>query len=274
MSVWLTIPSARPPVEAEPILQQWRERGYKIALWRDSSEGYLETITFTNDVLTSGDIFGTYPGYAQAINRLVACVLAKDPSAEWCVAAGDDISPDPNHTAEEIAAQCNAHFWNEYECTYPPNRPAPAWGKEAYYSYHAYTRLKTMGVMQPTGDRWGEKPDHPDQHLRTAYIDRVCGSAWLGREFCQRVNQGKGPLWPQYTHMGVDEELQAVATKLGVLWQRPDLIHVHHHWGRKRGMTDDMPAFLKEVNTPKHWTAYKKLFAERQAAGFPGSECL
>jgi hypothetical protein len=258
MSVWLTIPSARPPEEAEPILQQWRDRGYKIALWRDSSEGYLETITVTNGVLTSGDVFGTYPGYAQAVNRLVACVLENDPSAEWCVAAGDDISPDLNHTAEEIARECADHFRNHHI-------------DETGETIDVHP---TYGVMQPTGDRWGEKPDHPDPHLRTAYADRVCGSAWLGREFCQRVNRGNGPLWPAYYHMGVDEELQAVAIKLGILWQRPDLIHRHHHWGRKRGMTDDMPAFLKEVNTPKHWTAYKKLFAERQAAGFPGSECL
>lgn len=34
MSVWFCIPSARPAVEAEPVLAKWRTMGYKIALLR------------------------------------------------------------------------------------------------------------------------------------------------------------------------------------------------------------------------------------------------
>ncbi len=101
----------------------------------------------------------------------------------------------------------------------------------------------------------------------------------MGREFCLRVNQGNGPLWPEYFHMGCDEELQAVATKLGVFWQRPDLIHLHKHWGRARegerlAPRERMPKFLEKANSAEEWNKYKKLFAERQAAGFPGSEPL
>lgn len=75
--------------------------------------------------------------------------------------------------------------------------------------------------------------------------------------------------------MGEDEELQAVATKLGVFWQRPDLIHRHNHWGRPRkgekmGLTSRMPPFLLRANSPEEWNKYKRIFAERKAAGFPG----
>ena len=98
-------------------------------------------------------------------------------------------------------------------------------------------RFETFGVMQATGDRWGENepwaraqfPDAP------AYIDRICGSPWIGREFARRMNQGKGPFWREYFHMFADEELQCVAQRLGVLWQRRDLTHHHEHPRRSAG---------------------------------------
>jgi hypothetical protein len=79
--------------------------------------------------------------------------------------------------------------------------------------------------------------------------------------------------------MGEDEELQHVAIKHGVFWQRPDLIHYHDHWGRARegerlGQRDRMPQFLEKANSPEEWHKYKKLFSERLAAGFPGSDPL
>ena len=35
MSVWLTIPSARPASEIKERLEKWRDMGYRIALWRN-----------------------------------------------------------------------------------------------------------------------------------------------------------------------------------------------------------------------------------------------
>ena len=242
MSVWLTIPSKRPAKEANAMLSQWQERGYKVIVQRDPGDELLACVNFVRP----------YLGYAEAVNALIEWVMAEDPGAEWFIAAGDDTQPDLNHTAEEIAAECSR-----------------------YFAWNAFLGLKrpscTFGVMQPTGDRWGD--------AQGPYIDRVAGSAWIGREFARRVNQGKGPLWPEYFHMGVDEELQAVAEKLGVFWQRPDLIHLHQHWGRPQagetmGQSSRMPEFLKEANSPEHWARYKALFAERKAADFPGSEPL
>jgi hypothetical protein len=266
MSVWLTIPSKRPPEEAEKVLKLWSERGYKIALWLDT--GWPRPETF--DFCFAQD--GEYPGYARSVNALVAYVASDHRDAEWFIAAGDDVEPDLNYSAEEISEQLKNHFsdvnhtYVEYE---QPDAGVHPW--TAYARTMTGEQFETFGVMQPTGDRWGDK-DGP-------YIDRVAGSAWIGREFAQRVNCGKGPLWPEYFHMGVDEELQAVALKYGVFWQRPDLIHFHRHWGRPRkgevmGQRARMPEFLERANSPKEWDAYKKLFAERKAAGFPGSELL
>lgn len=226
MSVWYCIPSKRPVAEVEAAAALWRERGYRLALWRDTGD---EPVTC--DMLLTGP----YPGYARAVNALCAEVIARNPDAQWLVTGGDDIHPDLGRFADEIGIECTAHFGG------------------------------TFGVMQPTGDRWGEN------QMGSAYIDRICGSPFMGREWCQRMYGGRGPLFEGYAHMFVDEELQCVAERLGVLWQRRDLTHLHHHWMRE---SRQMPAFLAESNSPRHWQDSQALFARRKAAGFPGHDPL
>lgn len=260
MSVWLTIPSARPTVEADRVLMQWRERGYKIALWRDAPP-----------IPTAADYVEVdkYPGYAAAVNFLIRRVMVTDPAAEWFVAAGDDTLPDPSKTAEEIARQCSFHF-SEVAAAYRERAEGGVRGGLAGREWSS-----TFGVMQPTGDRWHEGVGG----FHNAPIDRVAGSAWYGREYCRRMYQGDGPLFRGYQHMFVDEEAQAVAEKMGVFWQRRDLTQKHLHWGR--GATDKavielkpgtIPPHLEKWNTSQHWNEAKALFQSRKAAGFPGHE--
>ena len=233
-SAWLTIPSARPVAEVAELVEKWSSLGYGVALWRDEPE----PLAGLADIVLSGQ----YPGYAQAVNALIREV-ARHPEAEWFIAGGDDTLPDPDHAAEEIAAQCCEHFAGAF------------------------------GVMQPTGDRWGANepwaraafPDAP------AYIDRICGSPWIGREFARRMNQGAGPFHPGYHHMFADEELQCVAQRLGVLWQRPDLTHLHYHPMRE-GPMETQADWQREIYSSAHWQEAKTLFESRKAAGFPGAE--
>ena len=98
----------------------------------------------------------------------------------------------------------------------------------------------------------------------------------MGREFCRRMYHGAGPLYNGYYHNFADEELQQVAQKLGVFWQRRDLIHEHRHWARPRGDWRDAPEWARKINHPKlsDWDKSKALFAARKAAGFPGHEPL
>lgn len=270
-NVWLCIPSKRSYEEVEPILKLWHERGYNVAMQRDKTENPSDLPT--RGAWSSVEMveFCPYSGYAEAVNHLALHVLKLDKEARWIVCAGDDTEPDAQHSAEEIAQQCEEYFLGDY--------------LQHNQSAHVAAKLRTFGVMQPTGDRWGEDPKNNNPALRNALIDRVAGSPWMGREFCLRVNKGRGPLWQGwdgwdgYFHMGCDEELQAVATRLGVFWQRPDLIHLHKHWGRTEigeplPSASLMPEFLKRANSGEEWRKYKKLFAERQAAGFPGSEPL
>jgi hypothetical protein len=242
VSVWVCLPSARPVDEVDARMDKWRHMGYSIAMVRDEDRPYPRT----HFGLTSKCQWGKYPGYAVAMNALTHVVLDIDRKCDWVVIAADDIDPDLARHADDIAGQCSRYFGGEMGTTH-----------------------STFGVMQPTGDRWGDGMG--------AYVDRVAGSPWIGREFARRVYGGEGPYWPEYTHMGVDEELQHVALKYGVFWQRPDLIHFHDHWGRARageklGQRSRMPAFLEHANSPEEWRRYKGIFQRRQAAGFPGSE--
>jgi hypothetical protein len=125
----------------------------------------------------------------------------------------------------------------------------------------------TFGVMQPTGDRFAG-----------GSIDRIAGSPWIGREFCERAYGGNGPYFEGYRHMFVDEEIMQVALKLGVFWQRPDLTHLHRHFMREsdaidsRAVARPVPPHLAEANSPGHWKTHKTIFLERKSLGFPGHE--
>lgn len=246
MSVWFLIPSARPPEEAEKVLKLWRQQGYKVALLRDAGEG------IACDYLHSCLI---YRGYAQAVNSLVKDVIELDPAAEWFVTGGDDTEPDLNYTAEEIAEQCSRHFGLEQMRIGKTSAPDAVPTRIGPYS--------TFGVMQPTGDRYAG-----------GCIDRIAGSPWMGRDFCQRIYGGKGPLWPEFTHMFVDEHLKCVAEKLGIFWQRPDLIHLHRHFMRVNDSIDspavlrDPPAHLVTANSQEHWNSSQRTFERLRDGGF------
>lgn len=249
MSVWFAIPSVRPRAEAEPLLNLWRERGYRIALLRQG-----EPLGADLEMPT-----GQYLGWAFSTNILAQRILKDDPEASWIVGGGDDYEPVMDRSAHQIARACMDHF------TCAPNLPG------------ACHRCGTFGIMQPTGDRWGANEawaiaKYPD---RPAYIDRICGSPWMGREWCRCSYQGNGPMFDGYKHFFADEELQEVAEAQGVLWQRRDLTQMHRHWGRKPGGADaeDVPEFYR-VNVSPDWGPSQELFRARKATGFPGSAPL
>ena len=239
MSVWMCCPAARP--EEQSTVPLWWSKGYKTALWRDPGAPPIKA-----DLI----IMGEYPGHSVSNNRLIKTVLELDPTCDWCVSAGDDVEPDPDHAPDDISAECSGHF-------------------------KAMTPLGTFGVMQPTGDRWLEdhyRKQFPDE---PAHIDRICGSPWIGREFARRAYHGNGPWWPEFVHMYNDEHMQVVCKKLGILWQRRDLTHMHKHWARKDRPTEaDMPEFLKYANSPENWNKMKAIFDRLKAGGFAEADDL
>src|ERR1017187_8232216 len=257
MSVWWASPSVRPAAEANVCLEKWRKQGYKLCLWRDTPEDLP-----IHDLL----LVGPYPGHAKATNECIDEVLKADPECLFIANSGDDTEPDLAHTGSEIVQQCVDYF--RIRCA---GCLARARSGQIVCEKCGGTRFEessgTFGVLQCTGDRFAG-----------GSIDRIAGSPFIGREFCERAYGGKGPLFDQYWHMRDDDELMAVAVKLGVFWQRPDLIHLHHHFTREtvdinsNAVGKPIPAFLQRANSKENWDAMGKIFFERQTAGFPGHE--
>ena len=155
------------------------------------------------------------------------CNLLKD--KDIVVACGDDMFPDPNYEAHQLHLQFTRHFGG------------------------------TLGVMHPYGDKFGS--------MACDTCEQICGSAWLGKEFRNRVNKGRGPLWEEYWHMYADTELYQVALKHGNLWIRGDLSQYHAHRTREK---QDFRPTIPGGDTQRA----KKLYDRRKAEGFPESELL
>lgn len=239
MSSWLAIPSCRPLPELIPRLEKWSTMGYKIALLRQN-----EPCPVYCDIQVPAAF---YHGWARSTNMLAALILATDPLARWIVGGGDDYLPDLAHPADFIAQECTAHF------------------------------AGTFGVMQPTGDRWLDTPQSRAQfgEDRGAMLDRIAGSPWMGREWCERAYGGRGPMDDSFFHCWSDEALQLVAERLGVFWQRRDLNQRHEHWLR------DNADLTGRTDEPQSWAVAdadyrngRALFEELKRLGFPGSNPL
>lgn len=109
--VWFAIPSAS--VErCRETLPRWRAMGYRVAVLQNRERGEIPA-----DLCVWSD---TYPGWGESINMLCRHVVPR--SAAIVVSGGDDMLPDPNKTADELAT--------EYFQRFPDG----------------------MGVMQPSGD--------------------------------------------------------------------------------------------------------------------------
>lgn len=248
MSVWFCIPSCRPAPEAKGCLDKWRAQGYKIALLRQGEPVEADLLIPT----------GEYLGWARSTNILAREVLRRDQNVSWVVGGGDDYFPDPTFNGSEIGVQGMRHFGGSLD---------------DHESIRAWRNQATFGVMQPTGDRWGDSPSARLTYgeERGAILDRIAGSPWLGREWCERAYLGNGPMWDGYHHLYADEELQEVAVKLGVFWQRRDLVQYHDHPGRTNAAAYH-EGHLAAINTPESWAQHSAMFEDRKRKGFPGSE--
>jgi hypothetical protein len=217
MRIVYAIPTANPD-NAKKCFEAWKDMGYEtFALFNNmpvNEAKHVEVDNFT---------YGTfYMGWGRSINAMCRDPRIKD--ADFVVSGGDDMYPDPDHTAQEIGEQLLDHFGG------------------------------TLGVMQPHGDDW-------------AGTVRICGSPWLGKEFRENMNNGIGPMWPEYYHFYADEELYETSKLLGLLWCRDDLSQRHEHWSRNR---EARPKYLERAKCME--SGDKLIFQKRQKLGFPNHE--
>lgn len=97
--VWFAIPSANPE-KCRKVLPVWRERGYKIAVLQNFERGEIPA-----DIAAW---FDYYPGWPESVNILCREIVPK--GCDLIVSGGDDMLPDPNHTAQELAEQFFERF--------------------------------------------------------------------------------------------------------------------------------------------------------------------
>jgi hypothetical protein len=183
--VWFAIPSASPQ-RCRRNLPAWREMGYRVAILQNRQRAEIPA-----DMVVWSD---TYPGWAESINILCREIVPRE--TPIVVSGGDDMLPEPGHSAPQLAEQFLEHFGD--------------------------TPGGTFGVMQPQGDGFMD-------------TSRYCGSPWLGRAWIERMYGGRGPMFGGYHHNWADNELLWVARGLGALWQRPDLSQHHAHFTRTGG---------------------------------------
>lgn len=224
--VWVLIPTAQKEhVPAQ--LSKWTGRGYRAALWVDFMPS--QEIHQFSEL----KIQGPYPGVWRAWNALAKTVFAAYGRNNVVVLAGDDMDPDPNHTAQEIARQYLERF---------PTGD---------------------GVMQPCGDPQGKA--YSDTHSGGApAAARICGSPWLGYDWVTYAYSCRGPVNGEYVAFFADEELKLVAERANRLWMRPDLSHFHRHWSWGHAPRQDY-----HERNQKSWSKDKDLFEQRKAQGFP-----
>ena len=173
-----------------------------------------------------------YPGYANSVNKLVKAILEFDPDAAAVVAAADDLFPDPSRTAGQIA-------------------------------HDLYNRHGGMFVVQGIADPWTLGTSEVPQSAR------VAGSPWLSRAWCERGYLGNGPLWGEYWHSFVDNDLAEVSAKLGVMRWDSAIGHRHEHFLRHGR---PVPAY--SAHAYARFADDQAIFERRKAAGFPDSDLL
>lgn len=217
MNVWVCFPSVDCH-KASLAKTKWRKQGYKVALFFDVDRESVDA---------DRNFFGRYQGYWNACN-LMARALVADEKADIVVFAADDIDPDPNHTAQEIAEIYVKRFPDFY------------------------------GVLQPCAD-----PQGLDASGKSAAA-RIAGSPWLGRKWITDAFGGKYPIPDEPFHFYSDELLKEVAERLGKLEMRPDLEQWHHHWSFEHRE----PANYQRRNSTFHWDKDKAWFMRHKAEDF------
>jgi hypothetical protein len=222
--VFFSIPSAAPVDQAKRCLESWKDRGYRVAIFREKDDLLIDHVDLY--------VNGVYRGYAHSVNVLAKSIFDNFPGCQIIVTGGDDSYPDPHKRADEIAEEFIDHFRG------------------------------TLGVMQGIGDDWC------GSYIGKARSNEVSAqSPWLGRDWCLRAYYGKGPYWSGYYHFWGDTELQDVAIKSKVFWQRKDLADYHDNWKRNRKELGRPDYLIKAAQMNKK---DKELYQTRKVLGFPG----
>ncbi|MCA9292239.1 MAG: hypothetical protein KDA20_00315 [Phycisphaerales bacterium] len=185
--VWFAIPSANPD-KCRQTLPAWREMGYKIAVLQNFERGEIPA-----DLCVWSD---HYPGWPGSVNMLCKSIVPKD--ARVVVSGGDDMLPDPNHTAQELAQQFLERFPDTFGVMQPHGDEflaarrycgspfmGRAWfdsmygGRGGMYDgyHHNYADNELYWVAKGMGALW-ERPDLSHYHDHFTREGRAAPDYW------------------------------------------------------------------------------------------------
>lgn len=169
--VWFAIPSASPE-KCRKVLPVWRQMGYKTAILQNFEKGDIPA-----DIVVWRD---SYPGWPSSVN-----ILSKEIVPASCpiiVTGGDDMLPDPNHSAEQLAEQFLERFPDTFGVMQPHG--------DEFLAAKRYAGSPFLGRAWCQTMYGGRGPMYPGYHHN--YADNEL--FWLSK--------GMGVLWdrPDLTH--------------------------------------------------------------------------
>lgn len=97
--VWFVIPSANPE-NCRKVLPLWRAQGYRIAVLQNRERAEIPADRTV--------WFDSYPGWPESVNILCRTIIPE--SCNLIVSGGDDMLPDPSHSASQLAEQFFERF--------------------------------------------------------------------------------------------------------------------------------------------------------------------
>lgn len=170
--VWFAIPSAS--VErCRQRLPAWRDMGYKIAILQNRERGEIPA-----DLVVWSD---TYPGWAESVNMLCRDIVPA--TADIVVSGGDDMLPDPNKTAPQLASEYFERFPDGFGVMQPAGDTF-MWAAN-YCGSPWFARPFFTTMYKGRGPMWGGyRHNWADYELY--WVARCIGALWMRDDVEQR----------------------------------------------------------------------------------------
>ena len=229
------------PKRSNETARLWIGQGYQVAIM---TNGYMPVKAFLATVTGTA---AEYKGYYQSV-IVLAHMAIKEGRADVIIFAGDRISPPMHARAWQLGATFAAKFPNGY------------------------------GVMQPMAAQWKptisglsarEEMSAPNRRMHaTPPSAERCESPWIGRRFVTEVYNGNGPYCSDYGQYFGDVELYEVARRMGVLWQRTDVVQEFDHWSKPGGPSMED---YQQANFDRWYEKDLATYRARRYKEFPGS---
>ncbi len=185
--VWFVIPSASPE-KCRKVLPIWQKMGYRTAVLQNFEKGDIPA-----DLTVWSD---TYPGWPSSVNWLCKNLLPTD--CNLIVTGGDDMLPDPNHSAAQLADQFFSRFPDSFGVMQPH--------ADEYLASRRYCGSPFLGRAFFSSMYQGTGPMFPNYHHNWAdnelfWVAKAHDALWLRNDlshYHDHFTRGRSNAQPAY----------------------------------------------------------------------------